>query len=79
VKGERADGSKIEGSYTVKYDGKEVATGVTGQPWHTTAAERELQYASTRSGADAAADAGDYGKAAELYRAAWTTSTRPHD
>lgn len=36
------------------------------------AAERELQYASTRSGADAAADAGDYGKAAELYQAAWT-------
>ncbi len=36
------------------------------------AAERELQYASTRSGADAAADTGDYGKAAELYQAAWT-------
>jgi hypothetical protein len=36
------------------------------------AAERELQYASTRSGADAAADAGEYGKAAELYQAAWT-------
>jgi tetratricopeptide (TPR) repeat protein len=37
------------------------------------AAEQELQYASTRSGADAAADLGDYGKAAELYQAAWTT------
>jgi hypothetical protein len=36
------------------------------------AAERELQYSSTRSGADAAADAGDYAKAAELYQAAWT-------
>lgn len=36
------------------------------------AAERELQYASTRSGAEAAADAGDYGKASELYQAAWT-------
>ena len=36
------------------------------------AAERELQYASTRSGADAASDAGDHGKAAELYQAAWT-------
>ena len=36
------------------------------------AAERELQYASTRSGAEAAADAGDYSKASELYQAAWT-------
>ena len=37
------------------------------------AAERELRYGSARAGAEAAADRGDYAKAAELYEAAWTT------
>ncbi len=36
------------------------------------AAERELQYASTRAAAEAASDTGDYAKAAELYQTAWT-------
>jgi len=37
VKGERADGSKIDNSYTAKYDGKEVAVTGTGLTWDTTA------------------------------------------
>jgi hypothetical protein len=36
------------------------------------AAERELQYSSTRAAAEAASDTGDYAKAAELYQTAWT-------
>jgi hypothetical protein len=37
VKGERADGSKIDTITTTKYDGKEVAVTGTGTPWDTTA------------------------------------------
>jgi hypothetical protein len=36
AKAERADGSKIDNTYTVKYDGKEVAVPGEG-PWDTTA------------------------------------------
>ena len=36
VKGERADGSKIDNSNTVKYDGKEVPVTATGAAWDTT-------------------------------------------
>ena len=36
------------------------------------AADREVQYASTRASAEAASDRGDYAKAAELYQSAWT-------
>jgi hypothetical protein len=35
--GERADGSKIDNSYTTKYDGKEVAVTGTGLAWDTVA------------------------------------------
>jgi hypothetical protein len=35
------------------------------------AAERELRYAAARATADAAADRAEYGKAGELYEAAW--------
>jgi hypothetical protein len=37
VKGERADGSKIDTVTTAKYDGKEVAVTGTGTPWDTDA------------------------------------------
>jgi len=37
AKGARADGSKIDDSYTAKYDGKEVAMTGTGLTWDTTA------------------------------------------
>ena len=36
------------------------------------AAERELSYAASRAAADAAADRGEYEKAASLYEATWT-------
>jgi len=36
------------------------------------AAERELRYTAARATADAAADRAEYGKAGELYEAAWT-------
>ena len=38
--GERADGSKINESYTAKYDGKEVAMTGTGLTWDTTAIKK---------------------------------------
>ena len=38
--GERADGSKINDSYTAKYDGKEVAMTGTGLTWDTTAIKK---------------------------------------
>jgi hypothetical protein len=37
VKGERADGVKIDFSYTAKYDGKEVTIAGISQTWDTTA------------------------------------------
>jgi tetratricopeptide (TPR) repeat protein len=37
-----------------------------------TAAEREVNYSSARSAAEAASDQGDYKRAAELYQSAWT-------
>lgn len=37
TKGERADGSKIDTSYTAKYDGKAVAVTGTGVTWDTVA------------------------------------------
>jgi hypothetical protein len=37
TKGERADGSKIDTSYTAKYDGKAVAVTGTGLTWDTVA------------------------------------------
>jgi hypothetical protein len=40
AKGERADGSKIDDSYTAKYDGKEVAVMGTGLTWDTTAVKQ---------------------------------------
>jgi tetratricopeptide (TPR) repeat protein len=38
------------------------------------AAERELRYIAARAEAEAAADRGEYDKAAELYETAWTTT-----
>lgn len=38
--GERADGSKINDSYTAKYDGKEVAMTGTGLTWDTIAIKK---------------------------------------
>lgn len=40
VKGERADGSKINGVDVVKYDGKEVPVTITGVPYDTVAAKQ---------------------------------------
>ena len=37
------------------------------------AAQRELRYVAARAEAEAAADRGEYDKAAELYETAWTT------
>jgi hypothetical protein len=37
IKGERADGSKIDTGYTAKYDGKEVTLSGTGLPYDTLA------------------------------------------
>jgi hypothetical protein len=40
AKGERADGSKIDSSYTAKYDGKEVALTGSGPSWDTVAVKQ---------------------------------------
>ena len=40
AKGERADGSKIDSTYTAKYDGKEVAAPGTGFAWDTIAVKQ---------------------------------------